>query len=203
MAHPPTEARLMSWPFNSCIFVPGLTSSECAAWVQAWGSILAIVAAGWIARIQLRAARAADADRQRLERVEKYWAIRGILVHASACFELAARQARERDDNLAWERLGEEVAKVRSAILALPTFELPEPTLVLKLAKLDQDLRALATACQGNLEAETSDVLDNVATYAEAWNARAEEVHLWCAQRIEANSTIAELEAARRAGLLD
>ena len=35
--------------WQTCLFVPGLSRSECASWVQAWGSIAAIVAAVWVA----------------------------------------------------------------------------------------------------------------------------------------------------------
>jgi hypothetical protein len=35
--------------WQSCLLVPGLSRSECASRVQAWGSIAAIVAAVWVA----------------------------------------------------------------------------------------------------------------------------------------------------------
>ncbi|MDO8251443.1 MAG: hypothetical protein Q7T78_17220 [Rhodoferax sp.] len=35
--------------FNTCVLVPGVTQTNCAGWVQAWGSIIAIVFAAWIA----------------------------------------------------------------------------------------------------------------------------------------------------------
>lgn len=35
--------------FDTCLLVPGLNRTECASWVQAWGSILAILAAVGIA----------------------------------------------------------------------------------------------------------------------------------------------------------
>lgn len=50
--------------WQSCVFVPGLTSEECASWVQAWGTIAAIAAAvgiAWWQRRQDRKATAASA----------------------------------------------------------------------------------------------------------------------------------------------
>lgn len=44
---------------DSCFFLWSLKPSDCAAWVQAWGSILAIVAAAAIAFIQARSQRLA------------------------------------------------------------------------------------------------------------------------------------------------
>lgn len=38
--------------WQTCFFVPGFTRSECASWVQAWGSVLAILAAIGIAAWQ-------------------------------------------------------------------------------------------------------------------------------------------------------
>lgn len=35
--------------WQTCFFVPGLTRSECASWVQAWGSIGAVLVAIWVA----------------------------------------------------------------------------------------------------------------------------------------------------------
>lgn len=40
--------------WQTCFLVPGLTRSECASWVQAWGSILAIFAAVILALWQQR-----------------------------------------------------------------------------------------------------------------------------------------------------
>jgi hypothetical protein len=40
--------------WQSCMLVPGLNRSECASWVQAWGSIGAIVGAIWISRLEQR-----------------------------------------------------------------------------------------------------------------------------------------------------
>lgn len=38
---------LFDGPWQTCILVRGLTPSECASWVQAWGTIAAIAAAGF------------------------------------------------------------------------------------------------------------------------------------------------------------
>lgn len=40
--------------FESCVLVPGFSRTECASWVQAWGSIFAILAAVGIAWHQAR-----------------------------------------------------------------------------------------------------------------------------------------------------
>jgi len=40
--------------FETCVLVPGFSRSECASWVQAWGSIFAILAAVGIALHQAK-----------------------------------------------------------------------------------------------------------------------------------------------------
>ncbi|MDR6886091.1 MULTISPECIES: hypothetical protein [Variovorax] len=55
-------------PWQTCMLVRGLNPSECASWVQAWGTILAIVAAGSFTWWQLRTQRLSTlkARRERL-----------------------------------------------------------------------------------------------------------------------------------------
>lgn len=52
--------------YESCVFFFDLKVSDCASWVQAWGSIAAIVAAAWFTwwqhRLELK--RASDAERE-------------------------------------------------------------------------------------------------------------------------------------------
>jgi hypothetical protein len=35
--------------FNTCMLIPGISTDDCSGWVQAWGSIIAIGFAAWIA----------------------------------------------------------------------------------------------------------------------------------------------------------
>ena len=49
---------------QTCFFVPGISRVECASWVQSLGSILAIIAAFFVASHQARLARRHDRDRE-------------------------------------------------------------------------------------------------------------------------------------------
>jgi len=51
-----------------CAFVDSVNPNDCPAWIQAWGSVLAIVASGLIATLQIRAA---NRSAQRVERDRK------------------------------------------------------------------------------------------------------------------------------------
>lgn len=50
---------------ETCFFVSGVKPSDCAAWIQAFGSILAIVASGLIAAVQIRASNRSEQRAQR------------------------------------------------------------------------------------------------------------------------------------------
>lgn len=52
--------------WQSCVLIPGFSRGECASWVQAWGSIGAILATGFAAAWPYRRA-LADQERRRVE----------------------------------------------------------------------------------------------------------------------------------------
>jgi hypothetical protein len=55
-------------PWESCVLVRGLNPSECASWVQAWGSVLAIIASAAVAilvqQLEAHRARAAKLEQE-------------------------------------------------------------------------------------------------------------------------------------------
>lgn len=57
--------------WSTCALVPGLSRAECAAWVQAWGSIGAIMATGfgvyWAHRLQVQRER----EQRKAERIDR------------------------------------------------------------------------------------------------------------------------------------
>ena len=50
--------------WNTCFFFPGIDTAACAAWAQAWGTLLAIAGAAAIGSYQLRQARRLKADQR-------------------------------------------------------------------------------------------------------------------------------------------
>lgn len=65
--------------FETCFLIPGVSTTACASWVQAWGSIAAIVGTVAVVRLQdrLQKKQAIEADRRR--QVQAYRAIDEIL----------------------------------------------------------------------------------------------------------------------------
>ncbi|ANQ84962.1 hypothetical protein dqs_1924 [Azoarcus olearius] len=64
---------------QSCMFVPlGLTPSECASWVQAWGTIAAIIGAFLVARYQFNSTRRHEEAARRLDDLTRLEAVRAI-----------------------------------------------------------------------------------------------------------------------------
>jgi hypothetical protein len=47
--HNPEEPAMFDGPWESCMMVRGLNPSECASWVQAWGTVIAIIVSAAIA----------------------------------------------------------------------------------------------------------------------------------------------------------
>jgi len=159
------KQRLQSWGTLLCLFVltclllihtlavfPGVpairwffvTSAlvlgrlDAPAWVQALGSILAIVAAGCIAGWQSFSARK-DADRRQIKSdTNKALAIlyilrRADLVVANAWRALATQEVALR---IALDQVG----LVQQALRALPVFEIPTGRLVFEVQRTDRDL---------------------------------------------------------------
>jgi hypothetical protein len=64
---------------QTCVFFPwGLTSSECASWVQAWGTILAIAGSAGLALWQAHRQSRASQRQRHLERVQAAEALLGL-----------------------------------------------------------------------------------------------------------------------------
>jgi hypothetical protein len=67
--------------WNTCMLVPGLSRSDCASWVQAWGTIGALAVAIGVARSQaalarkLQAEQASTAQKERAARSEYRWLV--------------------------------------------------------------------------------------------------------------------------------
>lgn len=105
----------MAYEFwNSCVGMPGFSRSECASWVQAWGSIGALVGLWWATKKQLDTARRQKEIELREQRVS--W--------GQLCFEVTEdvvrllrdteRKFEEHRTHIGTERAEEALATVRS-----------------------------------------------------------------------------------------
>lgn len=60
---------MFNGPWESCMLVRGLNPSECASWIQAWGTVLAIIASAAVVLLVQRAQVRRDRDTKNKEEV--------------------------------------------------------------------------------------------------------------------------------------
>lgn len=127
---------------DTCLLVPGITASACAGWVQAWGSIGAILAAIWIGNRQLQIARRLELEaryRSDLLKLEVLYSLFGdargqvgLLTDAAESDAEVARPLRRLDE-------------IRETLIDLPIFE--SPTRLMCFATLEGP-RAIFDLCE-------------------------------------------------------
>jgi len=129
---------------NDLCFLSNLTSSEWASWVQAIGSMLAIIAAAWIAKRQANLQHESALELLKTERgTARVDAVRNLSALAKASARVMSQVSTQLGDcekvHLAAEGLVHcdigEVQRLDGYISAIPVHEMPEylvaPTLVL------------------------------------------------------------------------
>lgn len=115
-------------------FLSNLTSAEWAAWVQAGGSIAAIVGAAWIAihqaRLQHRNALALHETEQRFARVDLGKTLSALATNSSKAMKHIARQLSDRDavyqaaEKLVHVDLGE-LGRIDGYVAGIPLHTVP------------------------------------------------------------------------------
>jgi hypothetical protein len=119
---------------QTCILVNiGLTRGECASWVQAWGSIAALAVAGFIAVLQIRAARthaaAVERNKQRalIEVIATLARLLQMEIESRASLLTAET---DEESRRAWFTAGTPFADVYEAAKAMPIHEFPNVGIV-------------------------------------------------------------------------
>jgi uncharacterized membrane protein len=119
----------------------GLDKNTWAAWVQAVGSIAAIVGAIWISKNQHIKDRELEVEKQRKADLQILEAIAALIARASATCELLLEAWNV--DQAARLGLGDQIADAKQAIDRLPYFEIPNARLVTHIALLPRSLGML------------------------------------------------------------
>jgi hypothetical protein len=128
-----TEVAMAYELGQTCMLVDlGLTRSECASWVQAWGSIGAIFSAACLAWWQLRKGEKAAVEQRRVADRARLIAIASVLTKAVIALELAEEAARNFKPST-FKFAASELADAQTQIARLPIFDIPHPALVLQL----------------------------------------------------------------------
>lgn len=136
---------------QTCMLINiGLSRSECASWVQAWGAIVALAVAGGIAVAQIRATRAHTAEVERnkqralIEVVATLARLLQLEIESRATILTADTDETTRRSFAA----GAPFADVYDAAKAMPIHELPD----VEIVRLAFDLRRLTALAISMLE---------------------------------------------------
>lgn len=184
------------WLF--CTHAPSaaLRADAAPAWIQAIGSILAIIAAAWIARQQNAHARKleeykhAKADKQKLEIIMALMArSHGLAEDFCKAFE---SQKQEDIDQISPPLM----ADTHQALMALPVFEIPEWNLALDVLMIS---RGLASLRESYLDLKSPEDADEFKAKLNAINILASEIRTIS----EDSVTICKREITKRDALLE
>jgi len=116
---------------------------DAPAWVQAVGSVLAIIAAAMIASWQTQRAERQEARRLNAQMRSKMLAVRGLLEAAAEAIEDARNAMSEESKNLRIAA-SDELDKITSLFGTIPIFEIPGPDMVTSITNVSRQLRMAA-----------------------------------------------------------
>lgn len=136
--------------FDSCFLVPGIGQSACAAWVQAWGTIAAVVGAVWIGQRQAFAARKLEADKRHLDDLLKMEIVCELFAEAAHVAEQLGGASTQRSPQPPTYRHIERAGELEQAFRALPLFAMPGRGIALAALEAPKallDLRLAAESC--------------------------------------------------------
>lgn len=157
---------------NRLCLLSGLTSAEWAAWIQALGSIAAVIGAAWVAiwqsRRQHQSSLAVLREEHRLARTELTLALLTLSRNCARAVQHAAAQLQDREaiHLVAWNERhfdAGELGVIENAVLGIPLHQLPHtlvtPTMVLG-STLRQFRQKVASALGAHREMNAGDFAD-------------------------------------------
>lgn len=149
--------RIAIWVFViAAVLIPigllkGLSASDWASWVQAIGSISAILGAFWLTELQVLASRRLDGERELREELRKSLLIRVVAQEAREACEMMA-DAFEEPTPYHVPHTARRLANLEKIIRDLPMFDMPNQVLALAALRTPDALRLLSENVQTYLE---------------------------------------------------
>jgi hypothetical protein len=131
-----------------------IAKSDAAAWVQAIGSIVAILASFVLANYAYRREAERNREEERQSHVTKYVALFEIFNHGVAISKLGRQYLQ--DDDADWPNVHQEAAEVVRVLDGIPPFDLPDPRLVHIRSLVSFHLRNLRDLAELFAEAQPS-----------------------------------------------
>ncbi len=127
-------------------------SSDWAAWVQAVGSILAIIGATFIASWQTTRAENAAKELRRQDAIAKFYSIRALFLQSCAVFQIGINVAKKDYKRSYWQTLIADIDSISDRFNSLPILELPGTQTGSRISLNLQNLRSLRATCVHVLE---------------------------------------------------
>jgi hypothetical protein len=139
-----------------------LAAEQWAAWIQAIGSIGAILASVALVQYQRRNEVRLAAEKERLTSQRKLNAMRALFMDvAQRCQAVAAKVHK---DHVTWELEQTHLQEARAMLTGLPVFDIPDAGLVMRIATISTQLQAAATVAQAMSLPRPAPVRDKVAS---------------------------------------
>lgn len=139
----------------------GLTPEQWASWIQAIGSIGAILASAAVVMYQRQCEIETAAEEERTHIRRKLNALRAMLMDIADNSKTIALKVHNR--NVAWELERRHLDESRQRISMIPVFEIPDAGLVARLAAIESSLRAASIVADAMKSDRPKEVRDKVA----------------------------------------
>jgi hypothetical protein len=164
--------------WQTCMLVPDLSRSECASWVQAWGSIAAIAGAFAVAYFQGHQQRVADSRRRRAELRDRFVAAAEV-VRNLQLFADTLKQRLEASDGASLPEVVLTFERGAPNLSSLNPLELPAP-LASRIAGLQYGVSMILARIDLGQAAELPRVLQQLSTDCKGAVERAHELAAEC-----------------------
>jgi hypothetical protein len=168
----------------------GFTKSDWAAWVQAIGSIAAIVGSVWAVQRQLAFNRAEDRERERREGLRKYGIAAHLAIEAAGTIQTMGKLVDLTDRHIEWKQVAERLGDCKAAIQSIPLLELPEYELAPRLQELLMVVHHAREIADGlaDKRVQPAEMLPLI----RHWEGKASKVAMWCGRRMGERITPAD-----------
>ena len=139
-----------------------LNAEQWAAWIQAIGSIGAILASVSLVQYQRRTDAQLATEKERLTSQRKLNAMRALFIEVAQRCQATATKVHK--DHVSWELEQAHLQEAREMLTRLPVFDIPDAGLVMRIATISTQLQAAATVAQAMTSPRSVPIRDKVAS---------------------------------------
>lgn len=142
--------------WQTCMLVPGVNADDCASWVQAWGSIAAVLIAVWVSRRQARHAEELEQARFRIANIGRLKIVLALLTTGHEVLNILQDELERSGPRAASESDLEFLQDSGDRLKVLPPLEMVDAALVARVTLLPRSftlLRQLWTIAREEEEA--------------------------------------------------